>query len=184
MIQLQQQQEGGDIQARGWEAAALAGYESAIADMRESGELGGIARDADGNPIQVACGAPCAVLAQKAGELAQRAAPYTGRLANQLGEAGEAFVAEATGLLKNAEESFVIAGRLRFPDFLDAANRLLIESKNVAYQAFTAQIRDYLQISQDLGYKMWLWIRPDTILSGPLQQQILNGDIILQYFKF
>jgi RHS repeat-associated protein len=54
MIRLQQQLEGGDIQARGWEAASAADYASAIADMRESGELGGVARDADGNPIMVA----------------------------------------------------------------------------------------------------------------------------------
>jgi hypothetical protein len=183
MIGFQQQMEGGDIEARGWDAAAAADYGSEIASMMANGELGGVARDADGNPIQVACGVPC-MLAQKAGELAQRAAPYAGRLANQLGEAGEAFVAEATGLVKNTAEGFVMAGRLRYPDFLDAANRLLIESKNVGYQAFTAQIRDYLQLSQDIGYKMWLWIRPDTILSGPLQQQILNGNIVLQYFRF
>jgi RHS repeat-associated protein len=46
MIGFQQQMEGGDIEARGWEAAAAADYDSEIASMMANGELGGPALDA------------------------------------------------------------------------------------------------------------------------------------------
>jgi RHS repeat-associated protein len=45
---------GGDIEARGWEAAAAGDYASAIADMMANGTLGGVALDANGNPIALA----------------------------------------------------------------------------------------------------------------------------------
>lgn len=69
-----------------------------------------------------------------------------------------------------------ISGRMRFPDELTAT--LLKEIKNVAKQALTAQLKDYIAIANNLGIDFELWIRSTTRITKPLQEAIKRGDII------
>jgi hypothetical protein len=46
----------------------------------------------------------------------------------------------------------------------------------------TDQLRDFAAYSRtNLGWTFDLYVRPTTQLSGPLQQAIANGDIILRF---
>lgn len=58
---------------------------------------------------------------------------------------------------------------------------MLEEVKNVNYQSFTRQLRDYSQYVQQNGFDMILHTRSSTIISGPLQQAINQGLIIHRY---
>ena len=53
-----------------------------------------------------------------------------------------------------------------------------IESKNVAKQGLTKQLKDYKQIAQDKGLKMQLYVRQDTKLSKSL---LKSGIEILRF---
>ena len=55
------------------------------------------------------------------------------------------------------------------------------EVKNVARQSFTQQLRDSVAYSQSTGRRFDLYVRPDTQLSGPLQQAIRRGASNLKF---
>jgi hypothetical protein len=57
----------------------------------------------------------------------------------------------------------------RIPDFYDRIAGTIGEAKNVGYQLYTAQLRDYAQYAAREGLDFTLYVRKDTILSGPLQ---------------
>lgn len=88
-----------------------------------------------------------------------------------LGQLGE----EAAGI-SGPKTAIQIGGRTRFPDRL--GDGFLDEVKNVKFQNFTRQLRDYYQYSQENGLQMRLFTRPGTQFSGPLQQLLNSGDII------
>ncbi len=83
---------------------------------------------------------------------------------HDLGKQGEEYIARTRGLSKNTR-SYKNTG---IPDFFDEANHLLIESKNVARQSFTKQLRTYLQYAKDHGMQMELYVRQGTKLSKNL----------------
>lgn len=101
--------------------------------------------------------------------------------AYQIGRQGEAL----SGLTKNTQriESLTKTASYRTPDGLDTANKVLSEVKNVRYQSLTNQIKDFVQYSQQNGYKFELYTRPDTKLSTPLQSLIKAGKIIQKTLK-
>lgn len=63
--------------------------------------------------------------------------------------------------------------RTRFPDGL--TRQTLIEIKNVAKQGFTQQLRDYSNHGQKEGLKFNLFLRPDTQVTRPLQNEFNKG---------
>ena len=63
----------------------------------------------------------------------------------------------------------------RTPDGMTATT--LNEVKNVGNQSFTKQLRDYLDYAQDKGLRFDLYVRPNTTLSGPLEQARASGFI-------
>jgi len=69
-----------------------------------------------------------------------------------------------------------IGNKIRFPDRIAAG--YLDEVKNVKFQSFTRQLRDYYQYSQENGLQMRLFTRPGTRFSGPLDKLLKSGDII------
>ena len=69
--------------------------------------------------------------------------------------------------------------QLRFPDAL--TDTTLTEVKNVAYQSYTQQLRDYATFAAQNWLDFQLWVRPSTGLSGPLMDAINSGDIILNF---
>jgi len=56
---------------------------------------------------------------------------------------------------------------------------VLSEVKNVGYQGFTAQLRNYLKYAEAHGLRFDLYVRPETRLSGPLVDAIVRGRINL-----
>jgi hypothetical protein len=100
-------------------------------------------------------------------------------LARQLGTAGET----AAGIVKNTERITSLTGtaRYRIPDILDHSVRVIGEVKNVGRLSYTNQLRDFAAYAQQYGYTFELWVRPTTQLSGPLQQAVGQGQIVLRF---
>ena len=111
-----------------------------------------------------------------AGEIAiKEAAQIT--LNHEAGMAGEA----AAGIAKKTAHiaSMTRPGSDRIPDYLNQLTRTMAEVKNVRYQAYTSQLRDYVAIAKDKGFRFVLMVRPETTLSGPLKEAVRGGDIVL-----
>jgi RHS repeat-associated protein len=114
-----------------------------------------------------------------AAEAAASAAKSGPALAGQLGTAGEA----AAGIVKNTERiaSVTATARYRTPDVLDHVARVIGEVKNVAKLTFRNQLRDFAGYAKQRGYTFELWVRPSTQLSGPLQQAVGDGQVVLRF---
>ncbi|MBA5689970.1 NBR1-Ig-like domain-containing protein [Rugamonas apoptosis] len=97
------------------------------------------------------------------------------KTAGQLGREGEAAVRALYNI--GEKEAILINGRTRIPDGL--TQEALSEVKNVQSLSATSQLRDYLQYAESNGLRFDLYTRPDTKLSGPLQQLIMDGRINL-----
>jgi RHS repeat-associated protein len=69
-----------------------------------------------------------------------------------------------------------VGGRTRIPDRIGQG--LLAEVKNVKYQSFTSQLRDFYQYSQENALQMVLHTRSNTRFSKSLKKLINNGSII------
>jgi RHS repeat-associated protein len=110
--------------------------------------------------------------------------PPVGRLpagvvqAWRLGRAGEL----AAGITKNTQRIASLTGSAayRIPDMLSEAQRLLVEVKNVGYLAYTTQVRDFALWAAQQNYAFELVVRPSTTLSGPLQQAVSSGSVIIR----
>ena len=98
-------------------------------------------------------------------------------LAQQLGQAGE----EAAQIVKNTQRIPSLTGtaNYRVPDVLN--DTMIGEVKNVQSLSYTSQLQDYAAYAQQNSLQFHLWVRPSTELSGPLQDAISNGQIILHY---
>ena len=109
-----------------------------------------------------------------------RAAPVW-RSANirALGQAGE----KAAKILKNTNRipSATGTAAYRVPDGLNHATKTLSEVKNVGSLSYTNQLRDFASYAASNGYTFELFVRPTTELSGPLQQAVANGQIVLRF---
>ena len=97
---------------------------------------------------------------------------------NVIGRNGEEYISQITGLSKN-RESIGINGRNRIPDFVDKDKKILIESKNVARQSMTRQLKDYVIIAKNNGWKMEMYIRHKTILT-----KTIDDFITIKYFPW
>ncbi|MCP4305632.1 MAG: hypothetical protein GY788_12275 [bacterium] len=94
------------------------------------------------------------------------------------GSAGE----QAAGIVKNTDRIPSLSGTAsyRIPDELNAT--VLGEVKNVGYQAYTQQLRDFAAYAQQEGLTFNLYVRGGvnpTVLSGPLQTAVDEGVINL-----
>lgn len=109
--------------------------------------------------------------------LESRAAGLTA--ATRLGRAGE--IAVGAILNSNRIPSASGTAAYRIPDILNHSSRGIGEVKNVGSLSYTNQLRDFATYAQRTGYSFELWVRPTTQLTGPLQQAIARGDIILRF---
>ncbi len=96
----------------------------------------------------------------------------------QLGRSGEA----AAMIVKNTQRipSASSTAAYRIPDVLNHATGIIGEVKNVGALAYTSQLRDFAAYAAGNGYTFELWVRPTTQLSGPLQQAVTNGQVVLR----
>lgn len=107
---------------------------------------------------------------------AAKAVKYTTGTPNQIGKIGE----KLAKIAKNTTK-YKVNGRWRIPDGMNSKRRLLQEVKNVKSLSLTSQLKDFMQLSKQLGYTMELYIRPDTYLSGPLKQAIKQYSVKVYY---
>ena len=105
---------------------------------------------------------------------ASKAIKYTTGTANQVGKIGE----KLSGIVKNTK-SYIVNGRSRIPDGI--SKRFVQEVKNVKKLSLTSQIKDSIQLADELGKRLQLFIRPDTYLSNPLKQAIKKHKIKISY---
>jgi hypothetical protein len=130
-------------------------------------------------PLQPSLGLPFILMAksgtQKGDDKSESGGQSGGVGPVNLGKAGE----EAAGITARKESIKVpSSGRTRRPDEL--TETMLREVKNVAEQAKTSQMRDYLEIAEKTGRQFQLDVRTSTKISGPLQALIDAGKIILR----
>ena len=102
------------------------------------------------------------------------------RAARTLGRAGE----EAAGIVRNTKriDSLTGTAAFRVPDVLDEAAMIIGDVKNVGRLSFTRQLRDFTAFAKARDFTFELTVRAGdgTRLSGPLQQAIDAGDIVLR----
>jgi hypothetical protein len=65
----------------------------------------------------------------------------------------------------------------RIPDELNSS--VIGEVKNVSSLSYTNQLRDFEAYAQQQGLTFDLYVRGSTTLSGPLQEAVDNGQIVL-----
>jgi hypothetical protein len=75
--------------------------------------------------------------------------------------------------------AFNVLGRDRIADGMTATT--ISEVKNVRYQGYTQQLKDYVTYSLDHGLQFDLYVRRGTKLSRPLQEAIGLGQINRMY---
>ncbi len=119
---------------------------------------------------------PRALPAATSGGTAATTAAKRMENARNLGQQGE----KAAKIVKNTQRIPSITGtaKYRIPDALDKTNKVLTEIKNVKSQGLTNQLKDFSLWAEEKGYEFILKTRPNTKISGPLQEYIDNGKII------
>jgi len=92
----------------------------------------------------------------------------------QIGKWGEQAVGNIGDKIK-----ILVNGRTRIPDGLTQTT--LSEVKNVQSLSFKSQLRDFYDYAKTNNLNFELYVRPSTKLSGPLMQEIQNGNIYLKF---
>jgi hypothetical protein len=72
-----------------------------------------------------------------------------------------------------------VNGATRIPDGLTGT--VLSEVKNVGALSYTQQLRDFVAFARQSGRQFDLYLRPNTQLSGSLQDAVRAGEINLRY---
>jgi len=90
---------------------------------------------------------------------------------------------QAAGITQNTTRIPSLTGTAayRVPDGLNHTTRVISEVKNVSSLSYTEQLRDFVLWAQANNYTFELWVRSTTTLSGPLQQAISSGHIVLRF---
>jgi hypothetical protein len=86
-----------------------------------------------------------------------------------MGEAGEKIVADATGLTKNTAALTMRDGTSVIPDFIDRANGLIIEAKNVSSLSLTQQLYDMMDYARMNQQTFQIWVREGADLSPQIR---------------
>lgn len=97
------------------------------------------------------------------------------------GRHAEEFVQKSLNLSKYHGDLFVYKGINRQPDLFDDANNILYEVKNVKYQVYTQQLKDYQAIAEARGGKFILYVRGGTNPTK-LSKELLESGIPIRYF--
>ena len=113
----------------------------------------------------------------KAGTLASKISMSKVRWLGKIGE-------KLSKLPKNTKriDSLTKSAKYRIPDYLDKANKIIGDVKNVKKLSYTKQLQDFMLYAQKHNYTYVLKIRKSTQLSGTLKKLVDAGKIVLLYF--
>lgn len=78
------------------------------------------------------------------------------------------------------KRSVQINGRTRIPDEIDEVAAVVREVKNTNSIGASQQIKDMATYADDRGFTLELIVDNRTVISGPLQTLIDNGEIVLK----
>ncbi len=95
----------------------------------------------------------------------------------KVGKAGEDAVRRVVDI--GPKVAIRVGERTRIPDGL--TNTVLSEVKNLASVSYTQQLRDFAQHAAENGLRFDLYVRPTSVLSGPLLEAIGSGAIDLRF---
>jgi RHS repeat-associated protein len=95
----------------------------------------------------------------------------------RIGQAGESAVRSVYDI--GPKVTISVSGRTRILDGL--TDSAVTEVKNVAKQSFSQQLKDSLTYAQATGRRFDLYVRRDTVLTGPLRDAIARGEINLRF---
>lgn len=132
-----------------------------------------------GAQLQLAAVVPGGGLAGEAAGSAEGRAVTGGAERVYEGQRGEEAVRSKFDIGKKAATE-IRPGKWRIFDGLN--DEAVSEVKNVRYQALTSQLKDILAWAEDPAHphRFDLYVRPDTVLSGPLSEAVLDGRINLE----
>lgn len=85
----------------------------------------------------------------------------------------EDFVQQKLGFLKKNTNRYLVNGRNRIPDFFHDGG--IHEIKNVKLLSFTSQLRDYVDLSKEMKLGLYIHVRGNTDLSGPIKAAHNDG---------
>ena len=113
----------------------------------------------------------------KAGTLASKISMSRVRWVGKIGE-------KLSRLPKNTKriESLSKSAKYRIPDYLDKANKIIGDVKNVKKLSYTNQLKDFMLYAEKYGYTYVIKIRKTTQLSSTLKSLVDAGRIVLLYF--
>ena len=96
-----------------------------------------------------------------------------------LGKIGE----KLSKLPKNKKhiDSLTKTAKYRIPDYLDEANKIIGDVKNVKRLSYTNQLKDFMMYAEKYGYTYVLKIRKTTELSSTLKKLVDAGKIAILY---
>jgi RHS repeat-associated protein len=99
-------------------------------------------------------------------------------VAKKIGKEGE----RAAGISSGPKIGIEIpsTGRYRFPDEINEAKKIIKEVKNRIRVDLSKQLRDYIEYAKANGYRVELYIRPSTKLSGPLRELVDKGIVTIK----
>ena len=107
-------------------------------------------------------------------------------MARFLGNWFENQVSDVLGLAKNTQFILngTVSGSSRIPDFVDQANKIIYEAKNVSAQTYSSQINDMTQWAEQNGYTFELYVREGAYISPSLQRAVQNGLLTINELPF
>ena len=102
-------------------------------------------------------------------------------------EDAEAVVGEDLGQLKNSirflQEKYGLEAIYRIPDYYPAGKFIIDVKYYDTILSLNSQMRDFLLIAETEGIPLWLYVKENTHISGPLIDAVENtGGGIVRYF--
>ncbi len=113
----------------------------------------------------------------KAGTLASKISMSKVRWLGRIGEKMAKWPQNTTRI-----KSFTGSSKYRIPDYLNKANKVIGDVKNVKQLSYTKQLQDFMLYAEKYGHTYVLKIRKTTQLSSTLKSLADAGKIVLLYF--
>ncbi|MBE6788053.1 MAG: hypothetical protein E7539_00110 [Ruminococcaceae bacterium] len=114
----------------------------------------------------------------KAGTLASKISMSKVRWLGKIGEKMAKWPKNTTRI-----KSFTGSAKYRIPDYLNKANKVIGDVKNVKKLSYTKQLQDFMLYAEKYGYTYIIKVRQSTQFSSTIKNLIDAGKIIIMYIK-
>ena len=114
----------------------------------------------------------------KAGSLASKISMSRVRWLGKIGEKMAKWPKNTTRI-----KSLTGSAKYRIPDYLNKANKVIGDVKNVKKLSYTKQLKDFMLYAEKYGYTYIIKVRHTTQFSSTIKKLIDAGKIIITYIK-